>query len=168
MRTIQQHIDAETYKLTLGEETYEMRPPTPGERDEAELIESRTARFLRMTDKEIQELAKLPPPQEEIDYYNALIDIELARIKASDDDSIDLELIERNMAAMKANVKLRTAASSIITQASMQKRNRFLAKTLLVDRDYSKLPPAIQDALTEKAGEIWNDIAELPFLSEKQ
>ena len=166
--SIQDHIAGTNYKFEIGGVEYEMRPPTPGERDKAELIEARTGRYLRMTDDEIKELAKLPPPEEEIAYYEALIDIELQRIKASDEDNLDLELIERNMQAMKANIRLRTAATSIVNVAAAQKRNRYLAKTLLVDNDYSELHPGIQDELTNKASEIWSDLSEIPFLSEQQ
>ena len=159
MSKLQKHIKAEPYEFEIAGKTYRMRPPTPAERDEAELIEAKTARYLRMTDEELKELAKLPPPEEEIAYFEELINIEMERIKASDEDNIDLELIERNMRTMKAALRLRTAATSIINKMAAKKRNRFLAKTLLVDEDYSALPAYVQDQLTEKAGEFWSDLA---------
>jgi len=36
--SIQDHIAGTNYKFEIGGVEYEMRPPTPGERDKAELI----------------------------------------------------------------------------------------------------------------------------------
>jgi len=165
---LQDMLEGKPVTVEIGNKEYQLRQPTSAERDEAELIEAKAGRYLRMTDKEIKELAELPAPQEEIEYYNALIEMEIERIKASDETNTDVELIDRNARAMKANLKLRTAATTIITQYATNKRNKFLAKTLLIDEDFDNLLPFEQDALAQAAAGIMNDISSIPFLLETQ
>ena len=166
MLTLQKMIDGTPIDVVVGSKTFKLKQPTSAIRDEAAFIEAKTARYLRMTDDEIIRLSELPPPQEEIDFYNTLIDQQLEKLAASDDSNVDMEAIKDNADAMKPNMKLRTAATSIINAYSQNKRNKFLAKQLLIEQDFDKLLPNEQDAIVNAAGQMYNDLNTLPFLSE--
>lgn len=163
-------LEGQGYAFEADDKMYALRAPLSNERDDAARAESITKRLARMNDKDIIALAKLPAPLEEIEFYTELVKYEEKQLRAETDES-EQEDLERRINMMYKKVNLRTAAESELNEIGRVKRDRYLARTLLIDEegkpvDISKGSIELQDNARDAASDLWNDLNNLPFLSE--
>lgn len=179
MAKLKNHIDGKgiVFSVTTGtgkdEVTtkYGLRAPMPNERDDAGRIDAVAKRLERMNNPDMVELAKHPVPEEETIIFQELMDYEEEQMRAETEDEEE-EALERQIKAMRASIGGRTAADSPLEEYGRNKRSRYLAKTLLIDKDGKKLDInkeeiIVQDAARDAAVKLWNELNRLPFLSDQ-
>ena len=146
--------------FTLGGKDYKLRQPYDFEFDRALQVQRAEERYVRMNDEKVKQLAEQEAPYEEIAFLKSLAELEIDLLKASAElgHDIDKDDFQRRSRQIYDIIEHRTAADTLIKEFGIAARNRYLAKTLLVDEDYKALPVAVQNAIADKAGEMFDTI----------
>jgi len=165
--SLSDHVNGLGMYFEVGGRQFYLRPPTPEEMNDVELLCSIEARTVALRD-DVVALSKQPAPAEEVEALKSVAKLQHKALIAEEDNPELVKYWDERMERLYSLLEKRTSATSIIDEHVGRYRNTYMAQKLLQDADgkpvdFNALSPRVRTAILEKVSVYLSEINLLPF-----